>query len=50
MTKMKHAILFMGLGALATTIIMKMMNECSVNDLMKKEKQMIKNLKNKVTQ
>ena len=36
MTKMKHAILFMGLGALATTIIMKMMNECSVNDLMKK--------------
>lgn len=50
MTKMKHAILFMGLGALATTIIMKMMNECSVNDLMNKEKQMMKNLKNKVTQ
>lgn len=48
MSKVKHAILFMGLGALATTIVMKMMNECSVNDLMQREKQMIKNLKDKM--
>lgn len=47
MSKVKHAIVFMGLGALATTVVMKMMSDCSVNDLMKKEKKMIKNIKNK---
>ena len=41
MSKVKHAIVFMGLGALATTVVMKMMSDCSVNDLMKKEKKMI---------
>lgn len=46
MKKVKHALIFMGLGALATTMIMKM-TDCDVNDLMKKEKKMIKNLKNK---
>ena len=48
MSKMKHAIIYMGLGALATTVIMKMMSDCSVNDLMNKEKQMMKNIKNKI--
>ena len=50
MAKVKHAILFMGLGALAATVAMKMMSDCSVNDLMNKEKQMMKNLKNKIMQ
>jgi len=50
MSKVKNAILFMGLGALAATVTMKMMSNCSVNDLMNKEKQMMKNLKNKMMQ
>lgn len=49
MKSIKHAIVFMGLGAMATVAVMKMMNccDCDVNDLMKKEKKMFKNLKNK---
>ncbi len=46
MKKIKHALIFMGLGALATVTVMKMM-DCDVDDLMKKEKKMFKNLKNK---
>lgn len=45
MKKIKHAVIFMGLGALATIATMKMM-DCDVNDLMKKEKKMFKNMKN----
>ena len=45
MKKIKHAMIFMGLGALATIDTMKMM-DCDVNDLMKKEKKMFKNMKN----
>ena len=46
MSKVKHALIFMGLGALGTIMAMKMM-DIDVDDLMKKEKRMIKNLKNK---
>lgn len=46
MSKIKTAIVYMGLGALATTVVMKMMSGCSVNDLMNKEKKMMKNIKN----
>ena len=49
MSKFKHVVIYMGLGALATTIVMKMMSGCSVNDLMKKEKKMMKNLKDSFT-
>lgn len=51
MKKMKHAIIFMGIGAIGTMAIMKMMNEngnCDVNDLMNKEKKKFKNLKKKM--
>lgn len=47
MTKFKHAIIFMGLGALATTVVLKMTNDSCVNDLMKKEKKIMQNLKEK---
>lgn len=49
MSKFKHALIFMGMGAAVTVAAMKMMNacDCNVNDLMKKEKKMFKNFKNK---
>ncbi len=47
MKKIKHAIIFMGLGALVTTAVLKMTNSCCVDDLMKKEKKMMENLKDK---
>lgn len=46
MKKIRNAMIYMGLGALATITIMKMM-DCDVDDLMKKEKKMMRNLKNK---
>lgn len=50
MKKMKSAIMFMGIGALAATVGIKMMNSSngSVNDLMNKEKRMFKQLKKKI--
>lgn len=46
MNKVKHALIFMGLGALGATMFMKMM-DIDVDDIIKKEKKMIKNFKSK---
>lgn len=51
MKKIKHAMLFMGIGAVMTFAAMKMMNsDCcdKVDDLMCKEKRMVKKLKKKM--
>lgn len=46
MKKIKHAMIFMGIGAIGTMAVMKMTNtckSCNVNDLMSKEKKKFKN-------
>lgn len=50
MKKIKHAMIFMGLGALSIIMICKLMDcdSCNVDDLMHKEKKLFKNLKNKI--
>lgn len=51
MKKIKHAMLFMGIGVMGTIIVMKMMDsDCcdKVDDLMCKEKKMLKKLKKKM--
>ncbi len=45
MSKIKNALIFMGLGAIGATMFMKMM-DIDIDDIMKKEKKMIKNFKN----
>jgi hypothetical protein len=51
MKKMRNAVMLMGIGALVATVGMKMMNSnTSVNDLMKKEKRMLKQFKKKLTE
>lgn len=47
MSKFKHAMIFMGMGAAITFAALKVTNNCNVNDIMKKEKKMFKNIKNK---
>ena len=49
MSKIKSAMIYMGLGALAATAVIKMMNceDCSFDEFIKKEKRMLKQLKSK---